>query len=196
MLYRFLRWLSRCLFFVARWKVEGVENVPPSGPVIIAANHVSNWDPVVVGAAAPRTVCFMAKEEMFENQVLAKFFTAIHAFPVKRGSPDRKAIRRALELLAEGQVVGMFPEGTRSKTGELMKPQPGVAMIALKARARVVPAACIGTRGLVPCGWKKPFVVRFGRPVEYQEYYDCRLSTQVIERVSQDIMQRIQELLK
>ncbi|ADI02248.1 MAG TPA: 1-acyl-sn-glycerol-3-phosphate acyltransferase [Syntrophothermus lipocalidus] len=195
MLYRFLRWLSRCLFFLCRWRVEGIENVPASGPVIIAANHVSNWDPVAVGAALTRTVHFMAKEEMFENQVLAKFFTAIHAFPVKRGAPDRKAIRRALELLGEGQVVGMFPEGTRSKTGELRKPQPGVAMIALKARAQIVPVACIGTRGLVPCGWRRPFIIRIGKPVEYGEYYGSRLSTQVIEDVSQDIMKRIQELL-
>lgn len=182
-------------FFLCRWRVEGIENVPASGPVIIAANHVSNWDPVAVGAALTRTVHFMAKEEMFENQVLAKFFTAIHAFPVKRGAPDRKAIRRALELLGEGQVVGMFPEGTRSKTGELRKPQPGVAMIALKARAQIVPVACIGTRGLVPCGWRRPFIIRIGKPVEYGEYYGSRLSTQVIEDVSQDIMKRIQELL-
>jgi len=195
MLYRFLRWLSRCFFFLCGWKVEGIENVPATGPLIIAANHVSNWDPVAVGAALTRTVYFMAKEEMFENQILAKFFSAIHAFPVKRGTPDRKAIRKALELLSKGQVVGMFPEGTRSKTGELRKPQPGVAMIALKAKAQVVPVACIGTRGLVPCGWRRPFVIRIGKPVEYREYYDSKLSTQVIEEVSLDIMKRIQELL-
>lgn len=195
MLYRFLRFLARLLFIFCHWKVQGRENLPREGPVIVAANHISNWDPIAVASALSRPVHFMAKEELFEHQVLSRLLTAINAFPVKRGSPDRKAIRNALSVLAQGEVLGIFPEGSRSKTGELAKPYPGIAMLALKARVPVIPVACIGTDRFLPWGWRKPFIIRIGKPLQYGEYYDTRLSTQVMETVSQDIMNKIYELL-
>ena len=179
MLYPFLRKLFRGVFRVGwRWKVKGLENFPMQGPVIVVSNHVSLADPIALGAALPRPIFFMAKEELFQYPVLGNICERLGAFPVRRGQADRNAIRRALELLEEGNVLGLFPEGSRSKTGELLKPQPGVAMIALKARVPVVPVACRGTeRNLKKGSWFKTFEVQIGKQIEYSAYYKQRLNT-------------------
>ena len=195
MLYNFCRRLARLVFFFCRWEIEGLENLPCEGPVIVASNHISNWDPILVGAALNRPVHFMAKEEIFRFPIARRFLSRCHAFPVKRHKADRQAIRKALEILGEGKLVGIFSEGSRSKTGELMKPHAGIAMLALKGQAQVVPVACIGTDRWFPCGWRKPLVIKIGEPVQYVEYYERRLSAQVLEQVSQDIMNKIQGLL-
>lgn len=198
MLYPFLRFFFRVLFrLVWNWRVEGLENFPTSGPVVVIANHVSLWDPIAVGSALPRQVYFMAKEELFQYPLLGNVLNRLGAFPVKRGQPDRSAIRQALAVLDKGKVLGMFPEGTRSKTGELLKPHPGAAMIALKAGVPVVPVACLGTSGL----WKKVFrrwavLIRIGKPICYDEYCDQKLSAKCVETVSQDIMKRLALLME
>jgi len=198
MLYPVAKFIFRVLFKVLwRWKVEGAENFPVAGPVVVVANHVSIWDPIAVGCALPRPIKFMAKEELFHYPLLGGILPRLGAFPVKRNQPDRVAIRRALEVLENHEVLGMFPEGTRSKTGELLKPHPGAAMIALKARAPVVPVACMGTSSL----WRNLFKrealrVRIGKPVFYDEYSEQRLNAKCLENVSQDIMNRIALILQ
>ncbi|MCR4399974.1 MAG: lysophospholipid acyltransferase family protein [Syntrophomonadaceae bacterium] len=183
------------LLWLFRWRVEGEEHIPRTGPVILAANHLSNWDPILVGAACSRPVHFMAKEEMFRSRWLAWLLTRIHAFPVRRGSADRRALRTALDRLAQGEVLGIFPEGTRSKTGELARPQPGIAMLALRSGAPVVPVACIGSDRVLPLGWKRPLLVRVGEPICYEELYGTRLSAPLMETVSQDIMEHVRRLI-
>ncbi len=179
------------LFWIGRVKFEGRENIPAQGSVILAANHLSLWDPIVIAAAVNRKINYMAKEELFENIFLANFFSRLNAFPVKRGIPDRKSLKKGLELLAEGEVLGIFPEGTRSKTGELSKPQHGIAMLVLKGKAPVVPVACLGTKKIFPWGWFSPVVIIIGKPISYDEYYDAKVSTSLLEEVSKDIMDRI-----
>ena len=198
MFYPFARAIFWFFFRVLwRWKIEGLEKFPSEGPVIVVANHISVWDPIVIGTALPRPVYFMAKEELFRFPIFRNLLLRLHAFPVKRGQPDRSAIRRALEVLDSGQVLGVFPEGSRSKTGELQKPLPGVAMIALKARVPVIPVACIETDRILKKGsWFKSFKVRIGEPVEYSEYYEQRLNTINLEIVSQRIMEQISWLLE
>ncbi len=191
MFYSFLKRFVAILFWVGRVKVEGKESLPSDGGVILAANHESLWDPVVVAAVVDRQVHYMAKEELFEHDLIARFLRKLNAFPVKRGVPDRRALRKGLEILEEQRVLGIFPEGTRSKTGELSKPQHGIAMLALKGKAPVVPVACIGTRKIFPWAWFSPVVIRIGTPVMYEEYYEAKLSTSVLEEVSQDIMDKI-----
>jgi 1-acyl-sn-glycerol-3-phosphate acyltransferase len=197
MLYPFFRIIFRVIFRVLwRWKIKGLENFPLLGPVIVVSNHVSLADPILIGAALPRRVCFMAKEELFRYPVFGNLLVRLHAFPVKRGQPDRAAIRKAFEVLESGKVLGLFPEGSRSKTGEMLKPQPGVAMIALKAKVLIIPVACVGTKDMCQKGtWFKPIEIRIGLPIEYTEYYEQKINTKNLEVVSQNIMEQIAALM-
>lgn len=194
MLYSVLKSIVALLFRLGRVKVEGKENFPPEGAVILAGNHMGLWDPVLVAAFIDRQIHYMAKEELFDHVLIARFLRALNAFPVKRGSPDRKAMKTALEILDEQKVLGIFPEGTRSKTGELSKPQHGIAMLVLKGKAPVVPVAFVGTRKVFPWAWFSPVVVKIGSPVSYDEYFDAKLSTSLLEEISQDIMDKISVL--
>lgn len=161
MFYKFARLICRIILAVLRrWEVRGAENLPAAGGIVLVANHVSYWDPVVVGCAFNRQVHFMAKSELFKIPLLGPVIRALGAFPVRRDKSDRNAIRTAVRLLEEGKVVGVFPEGTRSRTGELMKPHLGAAMLASKAGVPMLPVAVSGTRGIL--GKVK---VRVGRPV-------------------------------
>lgn len=194
MLYSVLKSIVALLFRLGRVKVEGKENFPPEGAVILAGNHMGLWDPVLAAAFIDRQIHYMAKEELFDHVLIARFLRALNAFPVKRGSPDRKAMKKALEILDEQKVLGIFPEGTRSKTGELSKPQHGIAMLVLKGKAPVVPVAFVGTRKIFPWAWFSPVVVKIGSPVSYDEYYDAKLSTSLLEEISRDIMDKISVL--
>ena len=138
MFYSVTRSVVRIIFLLLGLKVEGMDNIPASGPVIIASNHVSNWDPIVVGVALKRPVYFMAKVSLFKNPVMNFFMRRLNAFPVKTDFVDRQAIRRALQILGEDKVLGIFPEGARNKSGEA-KARPGVVMLALKSGAPIIP---------------------------------------------------------
>ncbi len=171
-----------------RIQVIGRENFPDETGVLLCSNHIDNLDPPVVGLTAPRPVHFMAKEELFQQPVLKSVLPNVNAFPVKRGLSDRQAIRRALELLRSGQVVGMFPEGTRSKTGKLGKGLTGAGFFALKGDAVVMPCAIIGPY--------KPFrklKVVYGKPIDMAPYRERKASA---EEATEAIMAAIQELLE
>jgi 1-acyl-sn-glycerol-3-phosphate acyltransferase len=179
---------------VFSYKIIGSENIPTTGGVIIAANHISLWDPPVVGAGLTRSVNFMAKEELFAFPPLRWMIRIMKAFPVKRGAADRGAIRHAINLLKNGEVLGVFPEGTRSKTGELGKPEPGIGMIALKAGVPIVPAAIIGTNTVFKNGRLFPqFIIKFGKPIIIREEKADRES---MENIGNLIMEEISGLLK
>jgi len=182
------------MFYFLGLKAEGLENLPQSGPFIIAANHVSNWDPVVVALVLKRPVYFMGKTALFKYKIMAVICTALHAFPVKRGVPDRQAIRKALQVLEEGNVLGIFPEGARNRTGD-MKALPGLAMIALKSGAPVVPVACLGTRHTLPFGWLDPLMVRVGKPIYNNEISEQGTKAAKMEQFSAEIMNKINILL-
>jgi len=142
---RLLRTLLRLL---TGYKVEGVEHVPPQGPLLVVSNHLHNADPVLVAVAIPRPLHYMAKKELFAIPVLRRLITYFGAFPVDRGKADRNAIRLADARLAEGFAVGMFPEGTRSVTGTMQPAHPGIALLALRSGAPVLPVAVIGSERL------------------------------------------------
>lgn len=177
LLYRIGRAICRT-YLVLRygWRIEGLENIPTEGPVILVANHISYLDPPLLGAAVKRPVHFMAKAELFRNRIFGSILRRVNAFPVERGAADRKAIRRSLEILAEGNVLVMFPEGTRSKTGELLPGQSGVAMLALRSRAHVVPAGIAGTskvdREKYPPAGRPKIALHFGPPVPLDDLYE------------------------
>jgi 1-acyl-sn-glycerol-3-phosphate acyltransferase len=191
-LYRLGWYLVRAFFF--GWfgvKVEGVENVPPTGPVLLCANHISNLDPPLLGAMIPRPISFMAKASLFKVPVLGLVISRyLGAFPVQRGTADRAALRTALQILAEGRVFGIFPEGTRSKTGELGQARTGVAFIAMKSGAPVVPVAISG-----PYRFRRGPVVRIGKPLDLSKAADAEGNLER-EAVAEYIWQSIAELLE
>ncbi|MEA1961952.1 MAG: lysophospholipid acyltransferase family protein [Bacillota bacterium] len=195
MLYRVVYLVGRFIFRIMGLSSEGIENLPAEGPVIIAANHVSNWDPIVVGLMINRPVHFMGKAELFNNQLLGTLLLKLNAFPVKRGAADRKAIRTALERLQQGNVLGIFPEGARNKTGEDLKPQLGVAMLALKSGAPIVPVACVGTDCRFPFGWFRPLRVIVGEPILTAEGMQKKVSSAEMSNLSEEIMLKINLLL-
>lgn len=180
------------IFF--RFKIIDAQNVPVNGGVIIAANHISLWDPPVLSAACNRSINFMAKEELFSVAIFKWLITKLKAFPVRRGTADRTAIRYAITLLKNGEILGAFPEGTRSRTGELGKPEPGIAMIALKAGVPIIPAAIIGTNTVFKNGCLFPqFIVKFGKAIIITEE---KTDKEILEKISTTIMEEIACLLK
>ncbi|WP_188453847.1 lysophospholipid acyltransferase family protein [Virgibacillus oceani] len=188
-LYKIARTVVAIIFFpLYRIEVKGKENVPNEGPVIICSNHISNLDPPVVGITSPRDIYFMAKGELFEKPLLGKLLLGIHAFPVKRGMRDRNALRKGLAILDEGKTLGLFPEGTRSKTGKLGKALAGAGFFALRSSATIVPCAIIGSY--------KPFkklTVIYGEPMDMDYYRTTRSSAQ---DAADAIMSEIEKLKK
>ncbi|WP_244504245.1 lysophospholipid acyltransferase family protein [Salibacterium halotolerans] len=128
-----------------RVRVIGRENIPETGPVLLCSNHISNLDPVLVGSHMKRSLNFMAKEELFENKTAGALLKRLGAFPVKRGSSDRRALKKGLGLLDDGHVLCLFPEGTRSKTGEIKSGLAGSGFFALRSKASIVPVVVIGS---------------------------------------------------
>ena len=172
---------------IYRIEVIGKENVPADGGVLLCANHIDNLDPPVVGITAPRPVHFMAKEELFSVPVLGKIVPHLNAFPVKRGMSDREALRKGLGILKEGKVLGLFPEGTRSKTGEMGKGLAGAGFFALRSDAHVVPCAIIG-----PYKAFKKLKVVYGKPIDMESIKEKKLNA---EQTTDLIMGEIQTLI-
>ncbi|GIN92044.1 1-acyl-sn-glycerol-3-phosphate acyltransferase [Siminovitchia terrae] len=169
-----------------RIEVKGLENFPESGGVLLCTNHISNLDPPVVGITCPRPVSFMAKEELFRVPVLKSILPNVKAFPVKRGMSDRGALRTGLALLKEGEVLGLFPEGTRSKTGEIGKGLAGAGFFALRSDAKIIPCAIIGPYKL----FGKLRVV-YGKPIDFTELKKEKIS---VEAATEIIMNEIKKL--
>jgi len=195
MFYKSLRILARIIFAILSLKSSGLHNLPMKGPVIIAANHVSMWDPVVIGAVTPRTIHFMAKAEFFQRTWLAWFFYKLNAFPVNRKAGDRSTLRYSMALLEQQKVLGIFPEGFRNRSGDL-KAQTGTAMIAVKTGAPIVPVACVGTDRFIPFGWLHPFEVRMGEPISMTKYTGQKVTSALLDEVSKEVMDEIQTLLR
>jgi 1-acyl-sn-glycerol-3-phosphate acyltransferase len=171
-----------------RTEVIGLEHFPKDGGVLLCTNHIHNFDPLVVGTTAPRPVHFMAKEEIFKVPVLGNIVRKCNAFPVKRGMGDREALRAGLKVLKDGNVFGLFPEGTRSKTGEIGKGLSGAGFFALRTEADVVPCAIIG-----PYKSFGKLKVVYGKPIAME---DMRSRKASVEEVTELIMSEIHKLIK
>ncbi|MBI5167271.1 MAG: 1-acyl-sn-glycerol-3-phosphate acyltransferase [candidate division NC10 bacterium] len=172
MLYTFLRYIlspiARGLF---RLQVIGGEYLPPTGGVILAANHVSLVDPLFLGLTVPRKLNFMAKEELFFNRLFGWLLRKLNAFPVSRNRLSPSTVKRALDLLSQGQVLLLFPEGTRGDGKNLQEPKPGIALIADRSGSPVIPAYHQGTANVMPRGVARirphPVTVCFGEPLKF-----------------------------
>jgi 1-acyl-sn-glycerol-3-phosphate acyltransferase len=171
--------LARVIY---RPHVEGRANVPRTGPVIFASNHLSFIDSIAIPVAAPRPVHFLAKASYFDGPGVSgwfskQFFSSIGAIPVKRGAGQAAldALDQQRRLLEEGKAVALYPEGTRSLDGRLYKGRTGVAFLALQTGAPVVPVGLIGTNHVMPVGAKAPslkhrITVRFGEPLDLSHH--------------------------
>jgi 1-acyl-sn-glycerol-3-phosphate acyltransferase len=192
--------LSGLLRAVFRLEIEGRENVPKRGAVILAPNHRSLIDIPVAAATTSRKVWFMAKEELFKSKLSALFLRNLGAFPVRRGKPDRAPLHRALELLAAGEVVGIFPEGTRRPMARFEEMEEGFAYVALKSGAPIVPVAISGTEAVFPPGGKMPRLVKIrvgiGEPFRVGERHTGVLPRARVRDATIQAQQRFAELMK
>ena len=193
MLYRFLQIVFRLLFYtVFRTRVYGRENIPKEGAVILAANHGSNIDPPLMASLIERPVSYMAKIELFENPIFGAAIRRCHAFPVKRGASDRGAIKAAVTVLKEGHMLGLFPEGTRSKTGELQKAEAGIALIASMTGVPIVPVAILNSHRIFANGGLLPQLrIMYGAPISFQ---GDRKSKEALDAFSAEIMAHIERM--
>lgn len=193
MFYEIARGLVNFVFHI--WfhiTVVGKENIPNAkGGYIIASNHVSNNDPPMVGVVFKGKYTFMAKDELFHlNPIFTWLIKKLGAFPVKRGSKDTHAIDNALESLNNGRIFVIFPEGTRSKDGELGKPKSGVSLVAARAHVPVVPV-------FVKYGRKKirqNVVISIGETIPADNFNVDITDKRAIRKVSEEIMGKIAEL--
>lgn len=171
-LYTFCRWLAVPVFGgLYRCRAEGTENLPREGAVVLITNHKSNIDPVIVGMICPRPLRYMAKKSLFGNAALRRLIVTLGAFPIDRGAGDRAALTTSLEILAEGGVLLMFPEGQRQHDDAVHDFLPGVGMLALRSGAAVVPLAMDGTQRMMAGGRPRlpALRARMGPPVDLSD---------------------------
>jgi len=192
-----IAWPIRLLYF--RIEAEGVEHLPRRGGAIVIANHSSYLDAGILGSILPRKLHFIVLSSMYARWRLRWFYWGMDTIPVRRDRADPAAIRRALQVLSSGKVLGVFPEGGRSPDGRLQPPMLGAALLAARAGAWVVPAAISGAYGLFPPGrfWPRPgrIEVRFGEPFRFERPDGERLSRREIEEFGGRMMSAIAALL-
>ncbi len=191
----FLQGITLRIF--ADWQVKGIQNVPPTGPLIVVSNHQSNFDPTLISTSFPRPVRFLAKKELFSNPLSSWFLRQYGASPVARGRGDLRAYRWSLDQLECGQVLVIFPEGTRSPK-RMRKANPGVIHLALKSQAPLLPIGITGTEHLhsptrvfIPTGKIR---INIGSPFTIPPI-DGRPSKKNLDSLTEMVMERIATLL-
>ncbi|NED33270.1 lysophospholipid acyltransferase family protein [Streptomyces sp. SID8499] len=197
--------LGPLLRVVFRPRIEGLEHVPASGPAIVAGNHLSFSDHFLMPAILRRRITFLAKAEYFtgpglKGRLTAAFFRSAGQIPVDRSGKEagRAAIREGLGVLRRGELLGIYPEGTRSPDGRLYKGKVGVAVMAIEAGVPVVPCAMIGTFEAQPPGRVvpriRPVVIRFGEPLDFSRFVGMTEQKAVLRAVTDEIMYAILSL--
>jgi 1-acyl-sn-glycerol-3-phosphate acyltransferase len=185
LVYWFLYWTVRTAFFLYfRVRVTGLENCPKNGALIVIANHRSGFDPPMVGAILRRPVHFMTKVELWSYPFLPWVFKYVQAYPVRRGRPDRKAIKHSLDILRRGEIIVLFPEGHRSATGELQEARSGVVYLAQRTNCLLLPIGITGTYG-----FRHTVRFVFGQPFQLDPKMDRKMAQQLV-------MDKIRELIK
>jgi len=162
---RAICWLLVKIFW--RVEIKGIDNIPKNGGLVLASNHVSYLDPIILGISIKRKIYFIAKKEVFNNIFGSLLLRNLNAFPVDRGKTDIVAFKRAINILKEGKILGIFPEGTRSSNGVLQELKIGVLKIAKKAGVPILPVGIIGTHKIYPQGKKFPVLFKYKIVVNY-----------------------------
>jgi 1-acyl-sn-glycerol-3-phosphate acyltransferase len=187
----------------ALWRIEvdGLDNVPDDGGAIIAPNHTSVIDSFFVPAVLRRRITYVGKAEYMDDWKTRKLFPALGMIPIDRagGDASQRALNTAARVLERGELFGIYPEGTRSRTGRLHKGHTGIARLALRTGAPIVPVGVIGTRDVQPPDASvprpfKPVRIRFGRPVDVARYADRADDRFVLRQITDEVMFEIREL--
>lgn len=185
------------LILLTRWQVRGRQNIPSQGPLLVVANHLNNADPPLLGVSLNRKVIFMAKEELFRSPFSSYFVRSFGSFPVRRGRLDKEAFRQADQLLAQGLALVMFPEGKRSKSGQLQPASSGSALIALRSGVPILPVSITGTEKIKGVAWvlRRPLItVNIGHPFHLPPV-SSKLTKVELAELTNFIMGQIAELL-
>ena len=198
--------LGVMLKIVFRPWAEGAKNVPRQGPAIIASNHLSFSDHFFGPLPLRRQVIFLAKSEYFTGRGLKgliskAFFSALGQIPVDRGggAASERALRTGLRVLADGHLLGIYPEGTRSPDGRMYRGKTGIARLALEGQVPVIPCAMVGTFEFMPPGHTRPNFrvrpgVRFGEPMDFSRFYGKATDRQALREVTDEVMREIMRL--
>ena len=181
--------IFKLLFF---YKVNGKKNLPKTGPFIVSSNHLSNHDPVFLALTQKRQIYYMAKAELFKNKFLSWLIRTLGAFPVERGAGDGKAINQAEEVVNDGRLLGIFIEGTRSKTGEFLRPKSGAAIIAHQMNVPVIPV-CITPKNKKVKVFRK-VTISWGKPMSVEELGLKNGGGEEYRNASRKIMDEIKKL--
>lgn len=190
--YRFCQGICRAVIpLLFRLKIEGLENVPEDRGIILCCNHRTYFDPVFLGLRLKRPLRFMAKEELFRKPVLGWLIKTLGAFPVKRGKGDTQAIENAIKTVQDGGVFAVFPEGTRSKTGELLKPKSGAVLIASRTGGDIIPC-CIRFEGKLH--FRSKVRVIFGTVIKNEALGLETVTPAALKESSRFMMSKIAEL--
>ena len=185
------------LFLFTNYQVRGKENIPREGAIIVVANHLNLADPPILALSLGRKAVFMAKKELFRSKLSGYFVRSFGAFPVHRGQLDRQAIRQAHQVLDKGLALVVFPEGKRSRNAKLQPAFSGLALVALRNGAPIVPVGIAGTEKIKGVAWlvRRPKVtVNIGRPFSLPSVAS-KLTKVELAGVTDSIMTRIAELL-
>jgi 1-acyl-sn-glycerol-3-phosphate acyltransferase len=194
--YRFA-WLVVRGFMIlfCRLKRIGVDNIPKTGPFILASNHISAVDPPFLGSSVNRQLFFMAKKELFGQFILGPLIKRLNALPVNRGIFDRNALQMSMEILRNGDGLIMFPEGTRSKTGELGKGKPGIGLLARSAIVPIVPSYIHNSKGFYKVLLTgKRLLIAFGEPVSAEWIKTVKDEKSGYRDIAAGVMERIKKL--
>lgn len=189
---KILKFLVRIFYRILfKIEIEGLDKIPENEGVIIAPNHISNFDPPMLVGFLPQTIKIMGKAELFKNKLLAWFFTKVGVFPINRGDADITAIKTAMRFLKANYPVLMFPHGTRIKQGEDVGVKEGVILIALRAKKNILPAYISGT-----FGFRHKVTLTFGEVFDLSEYYSAKLTPEEVKALSVELWERMKALNK
>lgn len=190
MLYQILRLIGKPIIYLLFLpKIVGKKNTRHKGRAVIISNHLSMWDPLFIAVVFRRQIFWMGKIELFKNKLARIFFYAVKAFPVRRGEGDLAAIRHAFKILRSGKLFGIFPEGTRVKSNEISRFEPGTAMIALKNDAPVIPVYIKGQYKLF-----KRMKLIIGEPIQLSNYVGTKTDQSTVEAATRFLENKLKDL--
>ncbi len=187
MFYYIIRAIIRILYrIIYRVRIEGLDNIPDTGPIIICGNHIHFIDPVIVIASIKRPIYYLAKKELFDSKLKNWVFRKMNVISLNREANDMEAYRAAMGVLNKGDALGIFAQGSRMKDIDVKSAKSGVTMFALKGNALVVPAFFDATY--------KPFtkvLLRYGKPIDLSEYKDVKIKSDLLSEITENIMREI-----